>query len=126
MRTRPAFLDFIIIAAVCAVAIALFALPFLRPEGQTVTVSVRRGGTTEMLCEYELMVEQSFTVENNGITLTVVIKGGSVSVTHGDCDDRICVNSGKISRSGQSIICAPAGIVITVSGGEVGEDISAG
>ncbi len=126
MRTRPATLDFIILAAVCALALSLFALPFLRPQGQTVTVSVRSGGETAVFRECDLSAEQSFEVKNNGIVLTVTVEGGTVCVSHSDCDDRVCVNSGRISRSGQSIICAPAGVVITVSGGESDEDISAG
>lgn len=126
MRTRPAILDFIIIAAVCAVALSLFALPFLRPEGSTVKVSIREGAKTTVVRECELSEDQSFELENNGITLKVVIEGGEVFVSHSDCEDRVCVNSGRISKAGQSIICAPAGVVISVSGGETNEDISAG
>ena len=126
MRTRPAILDFIIIAAVCAVALSLFALPFLRPEGSTVKVSIREGEKTTVVRECELSEDQSFELENNGITLKVVIEGGEVFVSHSDCEDRVCVNSGRISKAGQSIICAPAGVVISVSGGETNEDISAG
>ena len=97
MRTRPAILDFIIIAAVCAVALSLFFLPFLQDEGNTVTVSVRRGGETVVLFEGALSEDKSFDVENNGIYLTVVVAGGEVFVSHSDCDDRVCQNSGKIS-----------------------------
>ena len=126
MRTRPAVLDFIIIAAVCAVALSLLFLPFLQEKGNTVTVSVRRGGETVILHECALSDDRSFDIENNGISLTVVISGGEAYVAHSDCDDRVCQNSGKISRAGQSIICAPAGVVISVGGGEADEDISAG
>jgi len=126
MRTRPAVLDFIIIAAVCAVALSLFALPFLRPAGSTVKVSIREGSKTTVFRECELSEDQSFELENNGINLKVVIEGGEVFVSHSDCEDRVCINSGRISKAGQSIICAPAGVVISVSGGETNEDISAG
>ena len=126
MRTRPAVLDFIIIAIVTVLALSLFALPFLRPAGETVTVSVKSGQKTEILHTCKLSESRDFEIKNNGITLKVTVGGGEVHVSHSDCDDRVCVNSGKISRSGQSIICAPAGVVINVVGGGSDEDISAG
>ena len=37
-------------------------------------------------------------------------------MTHADCPDQICVKTGSISRSGQSIVCAPNRVVVTVTG----------
>ena len=126
MRTRPALLDFLIIAAIGAIAIALFALPFLRPTGESVTVVARRGGATETLYEGDLDKNATVEIEKNGISLTVCIENGEVFVAFSECSDKICENSGKISRSGQSIICAPAGVAVNIGGGELDEDISAG
>ena len=126
MRTRPAVLDLIIIIAVVLLALALFLLPFLtRDEGKTVSVTAKNAGASSTLYEGALAVNKRLEFENNGIKLTVVIEGGEVYVTESSCDDRVCVHSGKISLSGQSIICAPAGIVINIGGGD-GDDISAG
>ena len=126
MRTRPAVLDLIIIIAVVLLALALFLLPFLtRDEGKIVSVTAKNAGASSTLYEGALAVNKRLEFENNGIKLTVVIEGGKVCVTESSCDDRVCVHSGKISLSGQSIICAPAGIVINIGGGD-GDDISAG
>ena len=126
MRTRPAVLDLIIIIAVVLLALALFLLPFLtRDEGKTVSVTAKNAGASSTLYEGALAVNKRLEFENNGIKLTVVIEGGEVYVTESSCDDRVCVHSGKISLSGQSIICAPAGIVINIGGGD-SDDISAG
>ena len=126
MRTRPAVLDLIIIIAVVLLALALFLLPFLtRDEGKIVSVTAKNAGASSTLYEGALAVNKRLDFENNGIKLTVVIEGGTVCVTESSCDDRVCVHSGKISLSGQSIICAPAGIVINIGGGD-GDDISAG
>ncbi len=53
----------------------------------------------------------------SGITLTVEIKDGEVRVSEAGCPGHDCVKTGKISRDGQSIVCIPAGIIITVDGG---------
>ena len=47
---------------------------------------------------------------------TIEISGGSVRMSFADCPDKICVKTGAISRSGQSIVCAPHRIVVTITG----------
>ncbi|MBE6600413.1 MAG: NusG domain II-containing protein [Ruminococcaceae bacterium] len=126
MRTRPTVLDLIIIIAVVLLALALFLLPFLiGNEGKEVSVTAKSGGASVAIYEGALTENKRLEFENNGIKLTVVIEDGEVYVAESSCDDRVCVHSGKISLSGQSIICAPAGIVINIGGGD-GDDISAG
>ncbi|MBQ8387599.1 MAG: NusG domain II-containing protein [Clostridia bacterium] len=125
MRTKPTFWDLAVIGVVLVVAIALIFVPFLLPSGQTVTVSLRTEEGTEVVYEGELSRDHRFELENNGIKLTVVIDNGEAWVEESGCADGVCVNSGRISRSGQSIICAPAGVVISVGGGGSDDDILA-
>ena len=47
---------------------------------------------------------------------TIEISGGSVRMIEADCPDKICVRTGPISRSGQSIVCAPHKVVVTIVG----------
>ena len=51
-----------------------------------------------------------------GETNTITVSDGEVRMTHADCPDQICVKTGSISRSGQSIVCAPNRVVVTVTG----------
>lgn len=48
--------------------------------------------------------------------LTVHISDGKVWVTEANCDDKTCEHTGKISRAGQSIVCLPNGIVVSIIG----------
>lgn len=47
-------------------------------------------------------------------SLKVVIEDGSVFVTDATCPDRLCEKTGRISESGRSIVCLPAGIVVRI------------
>ena len=38
-----------------------------------------------------------------------------------DCPDQICVNHRPVSRNGESIICLPNEVVVSVKGGEEAE-----
>ena len=53
-----------------------------------------------------------------GETNIITVSDGEVRMTHADCPDQICVKTGSISRSGQSIVCAPNRMVVTITGGD--------
>lgn len=51
-----------------------------------------------------------------GDTNTIEISGGQVKMIDADCPDKICIHTGKISQSGQTIVCLPNKVVISISG----------
>ena len=75
---------------------------------------------------YPLSDNRSICVTQNGITLEIVIEDGAAYVLQADCPDLVCVNSQKIKKSGQTIVCAPAGVRLQVRGGDDGVDFVAG
>ena len=115
--------DAVVLALLVLLCAALFiGLFFPRGNASSFTVTTPDGVKT-----YSLSREQSFEVQSNGVTLTVTVGGGAVSVTSSTCPDHICEQTGKISRRGQSIVCIPARVVIEiVGGGESDEDFIVG
>lgn len=72
------------------------------------TVVITEGSTvTHRLSLYK---NQTVNLTHN----TVIINGGEVWVEKADCENQICVNTGKISVSGQQIICLPNKVLIEV------------
>ena len=57
------------------------------------------------------------TVEIDG-TNRLVIKDGAARMEWADCPDQICVNHRAVSRNGESIICLPNQVVVTVVSSE--------
>lgn len=47
-------------------------------------------------------------------TNVIVIQNGSICVREADCPTGVCVSTGEISRAGESIVCIPHRLVITV------------
>ena len=45
-----------------------------------------------------------------------MVKDGKVSVTEADCPDKVCVNTGEISKSGDTIVCLPHKLVVEIEG----------
>lgn len=70
--------------------------------------------------------EEIFSLKDDGVyeinngTHTIEIKSGKVKVLSSPCKDKICMNTGWISKEGESIVCLPYSITITVLG--KGED----
>ena len=84
--------------------------------------------------------QRSRTYTNNGVTLTVApcvtvkrdaetrtqTETAGVRVVSSDCPTQDCVHTGQISRAGQSIVCLPAHIVITLAGADADYDLITG
>ncbi len=51
-------------------------------------------------------------------TNLLVIKDGKAAVTEATCPDKVCVHTGKIYESGQTIVCLPHRLVVSIEGGE--------
>ena len=115
----------------------LFAVAFVLIAATVISVVIHTGTGTGSYAvvrydggeiNVDLRNDTSGTVDSLGYTLEYQVKGGSLSVTGCTCPDKICVRTPAISKPGQSIICLPAHIIISVDGGESGgnADIIAG
>ena len=51
----------------------------------------------------------------------MLITGTGVSIQEANCPDQICVTWGNISKAGQTIVCLPHKVVISMIGGREGE-----
>ena len=115
-ETRPKIWDGLVAAAVIALAV-IVAVGFYAPkkaDGPLRVVISAEGETLEQGTLLELSGTRVYT--NRGYTLTVEIADGAVNVVDSDCPGHDCQHTPPISRSGQSIVCLPAQIVITLEG----------
>ena len=104
--------DIIFIAVLLALVLAVGAFfVFSRGEGDTVTVTI--GG--KLYGEYPLSQDRVVEIKNGDALNTLIIEGGRARVEHASCPDGICVAHKPISRDGESIICLPNEVVVTVS-----------
>ena len=108
-RGKKLIYDAILVLALVAIGLsALLIFKSCASEGREVSVSV--GG--EEVAVYLLEADGRYAI--NGGTNTLVIKDGEAYMESAECPDKICVNYGKISRVGESIICRPNKVVATV------------
>ena len=106
--------DVILIAVLAAVGVlVLLVMLVFTQKGQT--VQVRQDGV--VTAEYPLSQDRTVDIPFvNGGHNVLVIHNGEAWV-----EDALCQKTGRISRTGQSVICLPHRLVIEITGGEVQE-----
>ena len=122
---KPTKWDALVVLAVVLLALGLTARPFLAArtaDALTVVVSID-GETVERM---PLERYEGGSYESRGYTVRVAAEGGAVRVAESDCPNQDCVHTGAISRAGQSIVCLPARVAVTLEGASAGYDVIVG
>lgn len=57
---------------------------------------------------------------NNGTNI-LTIKDGIASITDADCPDKLCVKQKSISKEGETLVCLPHKVVVSISSDEKNE-----
>ena len=111
--------DWILAAGVIVAAVLIFCVQLVTnlsfDEEQAVVLVTVKGGD---FGSYRLSEDQ--TVDIGGKN-TLVIKDGTARMEKADCPDQICVHHREISRNGESIICLPNQVVVSVKSSEESE-----
>ena len=117
LRKADFLLFFIFIAAAALIA----AVPLVRSSDGAPMVRIIAQG--ELAGIYPLDSDNEIEIERDGHRNVVVIKDNTVHMDYSDCKNQVCVNTGKISNPGETIVCLPNYVIVEiVSSEEGGED----
>ena len=105
--------DLIVIASLLLLALVLYlVIGATRQEGGVVVVCVDGVET-----ERHALSEDGIYPLNGGSNILVIAEG-QAWLSDANCPDLLCVKQGRIHYTGQSIICLPNRLTVTVEGGE--------
>ncbi len=136
---RPRLADALVVIVVLALAASVALWQFsARTEAGALTVVVEID--TVEVDRFPISSQETHTYSHNGVTLTLApYVGGAVTtsslssdltqgvlVAESDCPTHDCVRTGAITRAGQSIVCLPGRIVVTLVGEQPDFDVIAG
>ena len=112
--------DVILISTVLLVAIFGLLLVFLfRKEGAYAVIE--QNG--KILGRYPLDQSAEIPIASGDHYNFVVIEGGKVHIADANCPDRLCVGMRAASYRGETLVCLPHGVIVTVYGGDDQVDI---
>ena len=104
-------IDIIVIASLLLLSlIVLLVISLAKKEGAIARVEI--GG--EIVGEYPLDVNKEYSL--NGGTNVLTIKDGAAYMTYSKCPDHTCERVGKIKFVGETIVCLPNKVSVTIIG----------
>lgn len=107
--------DILLILAVLVVAGGAWLYTWLsRVPGGEVVVSIEG----EEVHRLPLFEDVEISVGEGGKSNILTISGGEAWISEASCPDHVCVKSGKVSYDGQTIVCLPNKVVVSIEGGE--------
>jgi hypothetical protein len=107
---RLKVLDFILLAVLAGGAVS----PWFIGEDSGAYAVISHDGGEERL---PLAEERTLTVDGPVGRTVIVIEDGTVRIRESDCPQKLCVRLGAVDRAGESLVCVPNRVVVTVEGG---------
>ncbi len=115
--------DIVAMALVLCLAALLLVFWLTADRGTLAEIEV----DGEVVATLSLAENTTKTVVSRGVTLEIAVEDGRIFVSSADCSDRVCQHTAAIAKRGESIVCAPAAVVIRiVGGGDADADFIAG
>lgn len=105
--------ELFLIAGVAVVSLLLFFGGKWMSNKQAAVVEVSvNGAVTDT---YPIDQDADFVVTSTGGKINrISIHDGKVSITEASCPDKLCIHQGTITESGQSLICLPNRVIVTI------------
>jgi len=110
-RRRPTLWDGLV--ALCVLLLAGLSLLLFPQGGAGSTAVVTLDGRE--IARLELSRPGSYPL-NVPYPVTLTVEDGAVRVSEAHCPGRDCLHTGAISRQGQTIVCLPNRLAVSISG----------
>lgn len=90
-------------------------MQLLKQEGGEAVVTV----DGEEIASYSLDKNGSYEITGvDGGKNTLVIEDGQAYMSQADCPDELCVKTGRVQYDGETIVCLPHKVVVTIQSDE--------
>ena len=110
--------DIAVILIILVVAAAFWLYQSRQTDKLEAVISVN-GETVEVIDLSAVDGKRTIELDTNP-KVVIAVENGAVYFEKADCDDKLCINCGKLSKKGDTAVCLPARTVVTVSGSDVG------
>lgn len=123
---KPKPMDALVVIIVVAFAVMTAAFVYGKNRGETLTATVKHRGQVAAQVALSTLIEEKKITIDGQYHLTVTLTKDGVSVTESDCPGQDCVHTGRITRAGQSIVCLPEQVIVTLEGKTSAPDVVLG
>lgn len=100
----------LILSVVLITAVAAFLYFQMQKDGDSACV-IKNG---EQIAVYSLKENITVPITDENNTNVLVIENGKTYISQATCPDKICVNHRPVSKTGETIVCLPAKLVVEI------------
>ncbi len=125
VRKRVTAWDFVLMAVLVCVAVSAIFIQH-KSNDELLEVVVKKDSEIVYTQSLSSVSRETDVPIDNEYNIILRVMPDGVQVISSECGDKICVNTGKITRSGQAVVCLPAHISVTLRGGESEADVIVG
>lgn len=123
---KPKPLDALVVLAVLLLAVASAWLAYGGENSGALTATVKHRGQVVARVELSSLTEEKTVFIDGTYHLTVTLDRTGAAVTDSDCPGQDCLHTGRITRAGQSIVCLPEQVIVTLEGKAPSPDVVLG
>ncbi len=116
--------DIFIIIGIVAACIIVYAIYNIRlANDDSVKAEIYYYSKLVKTVDLDKKEDRTFTMPQDKHVKLHVYKDGSIAFIESDCPDKVCINTGKINKAGQSAACLPNGIVVKIVSKDKNSDV---
>lgn len=111
---RKLFSPLDIFVILLAVIMSVALLSQLNSNNEDLSCVIRVEGEVVNIVSLSKLSDETVYLVEGELPITVVMSNSSVYVKAAVCPDKLCEHTGEIKRAGQSIVCLPAKVSVTL------------
>lgn len=123
---KPKPLDALVVLAVLLLGVAAAWLAYGGVNSGALTATVKHRGQVVARVELSSLTEEKTVSIDGTYHLNVTLDRTGAAVTDSDCPGQDCLHTGRITRAGQSIVCLPEQVIVTLEGKAPSPDVVLG
>ena len=102
--------DIVLIAVLLILPLSVFIISgLLAPSGAAARIYIDGAAVREV----SLAADGEYPIGDGNV---IAVESGRVYMKHADCPDGLCMRQGKISRTGERIVCLPNRVIVEIIG----------
>lgn len=108
----------LIVIALIIVAAGIFMFIGSRDTSKPIA-EISVDGKTVQTVDLSTVTDKIEITPNDEYHILIVAENGKIRFENSDCEDKLCIASGELKKSGDVAVCLPAKTVITVTGSDI-------
>ncbi|MBP2031871.1 hypothetical protein J2Z42_000536 [Clostridium algifaecis] len=117
MKKADKIIAIIIVLLVIISTVGLFAYKNHSNTSDKIATIKQNGKIIKTIDLNNVSGTQEFTIKYNGIHYNKIkVEKGKIAIIDADCPDKVCVKTGWLSETGQSSVCLPHKLIVSIEG----------